>query len=376
MVTEQPGAVIKHYREQMKYIDPTDGKEKHWTQKDLATRLGLAEITITLMETQNKGLDSLERRRAIATLLKIPFELLGLASLEKITIKQTKVNDELIELYKDALDIYKDKFIDRSIRGSIRTIETWIDRIGESIQSANSIQKPNLLNILWDFHILAARTYGYDLCNWIKTHEQLNKAREIAEILDNANLRCTGLYYSGNFYVKQDKPLLAIVEFDASIAQAKKADPQIIGNIYGYASLAYATGARDLSSITYAQKLLEDSGKYIDGNGYQECVHLKHCAKALIALKRYSKALDFISDAEDKCEDDRLGEYLNILRAECYIEKKKPEYDIATSMLNSVVQSTKEQSHIDHIIRLHHKLEASSYGNAPDVADLGISLKK
>ncbi len=61
-----PGKVLKYYRERIKYIDPESGKEKHWTQADLAKRVGVTEIMVTLMETKNQGLASIERRRVLA----------------------------------------------------------------------------------------------------------------------------------------------------------------------------------------------------------------------------------------------------------------------------------------------------------------------
>lgn len=43
-----PGKVIKYYREQMIYIG-RDGREKHWTQADLAKLLGLKETMVPLL---------------------------------------------------------------------------------------------------------------------------------------------------------------------------------------------------------------------------------------------------------------------------------------------------------------------------------------
>src|SRR5436309_14226228 len=77
----QPGAVIPHFREQMKYIDPEDRKEKCWRQIDLAERLGVSEVTVRLMETKNNSLDSIERRRLLADILRIPPIFLGIGSL-------------------------------------------------------------------------------------------------------------------------------------------------------------------------------------------------------------------------------------------------------------------------------------------------------
>ena len=67
----QPGRIVRIFRERMTYID-TNGVEKHWTQKDLAERLDISEVSVRTMELKNTGLDSIERRRTLTTLLKIP----------------------------------------------------------------------------------------------------------------------------------------------------------------------------------------------------------------------------------------------------------------------------------------------------------------
>ena len=64
-----PGPVVRYYREQMRYTDK-DGQIRRWTQADLATRLQISELMVRLMETKNKGLDSIERRKTLATILK------------------------------------------------------------------------------------------------------------------------------------------------------------------------------------------------------------------------------------------------------------------------------------------------------------------
>ena len=70
--------------------------------------------------------------------------------------------------------------------------------------------------------------------------------------------------------------------------------------------------------------------------------------------------------------------YSDILRARCYIELKKPEYELAVSLMSAVIDDSRElriQRHIDHIDTLYSKLVQSVYGNSPDVVDLGVKLK-
>jgi transcriptional regulator with XRE-family HTH domain len=53
----------------MVYIDPDDGKQKSWTQADLARRLGVSEVTVRIMENNGAGLDSIAKRRLLASVL-------------------------------------------------------------------------------------------------------------------------------------------------------------------------------------------------------------------------------------------------------------------------------------------------------------------
>src|SRR5258707_4136886 len=119
-----PGKVVKYYREQMTYIG-ADGKGRHWTQADLGQRLGLKDIMVNLMENKNQGLDSIERRRTLATILNIPPVLLGLGALdliveiatgqdvttqEKAGAKRSKVGKDNIKLYQDTFRVYNTLF--------------------------------------------------------------------------------------------------------------------------------------------------------------------------------------------------------------------------------------------------------------------------
>src|SRR5260370_1429587 len=110
---KQPGTVVKYFRERMKYPDQ-NGNEIHWTQSELGQRLALSTVQVGNMENHNQGLDSIERREALITILKIPPVLLGLGTLDQLvemttgqnatakqTTKRAKVGKDTIQLYRD-----------------------------------------------------------------------------------------------------------------------------------------------------------------------------------------------------------------------------------------------------------------------------------
>lgn len=91
-------------------------------------RLHSLRVTLELMETKHKGLDSIERRRTLSTILKIPPVLLGLGSLDQIVevmtgqgnpqkpdeIKRTNITKLDIEKYQKAFSIYNALFVVRA----------------------------------------------------------------------------------------------------------------------------------------------------------------------------------------------------------------------------------------------------------------------
>lgn len=91
------------------------------------------------------------------------------------------------------------------------------------------------------------------------------------------------------------------------------------------------------------------------------------------------KALELLDDASRYISPQRYLVFLDILRAKCYIEKKKPEYEKAIYRLMDAIAICKElrvSHNIAQIYKLYTKLAASSYGNAPDVVELEHGIRE
>jgi transcriptional regulator with XRE-family HTH domain len=394
-----PGRLIKQYREKLTYPDQQMGKLRHWTQADLAKRLGVSEITVRQMENTNKGLDSIERRRILADILKIPPALLGLATLPDIlgtltdnqtptntgphTLNQSGIGKETINLYQEAFQVYHERYESGSLQSALPDIERWIERIGYDANLVHTPQKTALLRTLWDFHILSTRTYCYDLSSWIKASDHVNRASEIALTLNNPDLQIGSIYYSGALHFAQQKYALAKIDLDSALSNMKDAHPQTQSAVLTSTALATALLYKDAMSITYAQKLLDKAEGYVtmsDKRGsvtFGKIRYLVDRADALICLGRPFKALEYLDDAESLTDNSQRRElaFLNLLRAECYIKKKRPEYDQAVLLLKDVFEEDECEFHLDYVERLYKVLAQSSYGNSPDVADLGMMLR-
>jgi transcriptional regulator with XRE-family HTH domain len=86
----EPGQIIRCYRKMREKTDPLR------TQVGLARALGITERAVRQMEKQNKGLDSISRRRVLTHLLKIPPVALGIVTLEDFLIQQQMAPGTLI----------------------------------------------------------------------------------------------------------------------------------------------------------------------------------------------------------------------------------------------------------------------------------------
>ncbi len=401
-----PGTIVRYFRERMKYVDP-DGKSRSWTQADLAKRLGVSEVTVRIMENNNVGLDSIAKRRLLASILKIPPVLLGLSSVADLadflrnheagailsapTIVKGGgyLEKETINLYQGAFTVYAEMHATSTAQESIFDIEHWINRINTDIPRANDNQRKRLQLTLWNFHALSAKIYSDDLRNWNPAFDHLNTAIELANLLESDDLRAASLYRSGQIRFGQRNLFLAKTDLDVALQFAKKARPQIKGAVYSAAGLAHALVDSDEAGRLYAQSLLDRAGEIANSptSSTDESVirfgkgkYLAERADALIVLGRPGKALEVLDDAEDGTDSSerRRLSYINILRAEANIRLKKPELDSATTLLQSAFATStlvKSEYNIGYIQRLYGELITSPYGNSTKVADLGISLR-
>lgn len=394
-----PGKVVKYYRERMMYTD-RDGKQKHWTQADLAERLGLKEIMVNLMENKNQGLDSIERRRTLSTLLRIPPALLGLGSLELIVdaaigqnelppknlkAKNLKIGKDTIKLYQKTFGIYKDLYAEGLSYASIQDIEKWTKRIERDAKLVSTEDKNTLLRVLWNYEILCSKMYGSDLQNWSKVFEHIDNAREIAMALNDRDLQAASLCHAGILHFRQGRIGLAKMDIDGALFYSKGALPQTKGIIYSK-SACFGADTASTSEITLAQNTFDTAENYIDAKSEIKNIsfgrddYLLDRAYALLAFGRSARALELIDDAERYIDPSkkRFLIFLDILRARCYIKLKKPEYEQVVALLEGAIVESQEirvARNIDHIEKLYRKLLESSYGKAPEVADLGLMLR-
>jgi len=392
-----PGKVVKYYREQMTYVD-REGREKHWTQADLARVLGLQETMVNLMEKHDKGLDSIERRRTLSTILRIPPVLLGLGSLDQIveivTGQEQNANKPIrtnitiydIKKYQDTFKVYDFLFAEGLTYRNMAAIEHAIKRIRTDLACTSIESRRDLLKVLYDFELLCAKIYGSDFTNWRKTFEHIDNAVEIATLLDDRDLQAVSLYYSSEYHYRQGKLGLARVNIDGALLYSKGALPQTRAAIYAQDAMLRISDTSS-SQILISEKMYEGSERLsvikTDNKSlkFGKGSFFIYRAYALIEMNRPVKALEYLDDAERSINPSkkRLLLYLETERARCYIQKKKPEYEQATIVLKRAIATSRNiyvGQNIRRIEKLYLKLKGSSYGNSPDIVELGQEIQE
>lgn len=401
-----PGKVIRYYRRQMKYLDPVSGKEKYWTQADLAKRLGLKEIMVTLMETQNKGLDSIERRRTLATLLHIPPALLGLASLDQlmqtmansqletmvapIVLRKADENDNRLDLYKNAFNLYNSVQSTSTAQHSVGDMERMISTIEKDIRE-NTPRRNELLYMLWEFHRLVVKVQSHDICDWNRVSRHLNEELRIARELNDINLQVLTLNQSSEVHMFRQNIDLARIDIDAALIQARHASPMICSLVFANAARTRARSARDLSDKMSVNKFLDQAHsaaqrasisdeRYIPA--YVETVKCLFTQfDAYIAIGKIARAMEILDEIEAGIPPGNIRRVasLNLSRANCYTALKNPEYETALAFLQDTFQvyrDVKTVHGMEVLEKAYRSIASSPYGNAPEVVDLGIALRE
>ena len=177
------------------------------------------------------------------------------------------------------------------------------------------------------------------------------------------------------------------MDIDGAALYARGAALQTRGIIASKSACIYVDSDTSTSGIVLAQNMIDSAEKYIDA---KDDVHAMSFGKddfyldksyVLNVLHRYGKALECLDDAERYVQSagKRHTIFLDIKRAQFYIEQKKPEYEQAVWMLLNAVETSKEirvSRNIEQVKKLYDKLADSSYQNSPDVIELRLALRR
>jgi len=267
----------------------------------------------------------------------------------------------------------------------------WIKDLHKDIPLVtNKSEKKQLLYLLWEFHRLATKIYTDEFCNWNKAEYHLNKQLEIAkELYDNVLLVAT-LDHSCTVYILQEKFQLARLSIDAAISSIKNIPATIQALIFADGATAYALNTSSWGDEKAAMYYLEQSQEVLKQKDGKEAIYIPSridttkClfsqVDAFKALGKNSSAIVTLDEIQSKMHETRARRVatLNLTRAQCYIDVKKPQYEQAILALTSafnMYRSTGSIRNIDKMSKMHQKIAQSSYGNSPEVVDLGMQLR-
>ncbi len=397
------GSIIKYHR---KALQKSDGKT--WTQADCAEALEMTEKAVRAMENDNVGMDSLSRRRLLATMFRIPPALLGLASLEELlkhsfsdekrnigAIIQTSgetLNTSEVDWqeYRAALNGYWQLHHTRTAEDTLREILVRINHVHQALPYLSGEQERGANALLCQYHI-AAGSIMDPIASFNEAIAHLNLAVQVAKKLENKELYAAALYRRGGIFFDNERYLHAVNDYDLAREYQASLSVPLREALVLKAGYAHAKIARDETERNAAIALLDSAGNVIRRSDPALMSDDRHFLKlnieryyldkgaALIAIGRPSAALDELAlvAAQEQSNLPRRYAYSNLLHSQAYADKGF--FPIATSTAIDaldIMQEIHSSVNIVRIRKLYEQLKTSSYGNNPEVARLGWKLKR
>jgi transcriptional regulator with XRE-family HTH domain len=369
------GYVVKHYR-----------RAKRWTQAQLATALGVEELSVRSMENRGSGLDSLARRRALRFLLGIPPVLLGLddthaqaatssllrsvsvslPSLEDVRRAQQRLwdgyytshgQDDLSQLMR-SLPSLKDHLSD--LPAAERS--SYLEQLSLFYQGAGNIVLASADTPL----VLAYQNMGVKLARFSGNSELLSTA---------LGRRAAALYELG----EQD---LA----ERSIREALHVAP-VHEEVFRYpvASRVLSVSALDEHDRTEIYRMLDQLRPNERFNtGLDSNIILVCKAQCLVNMSRNApnssemlrESVRMLEQAERSAPDTpRRHLLINLFQAMAHLGLR--QYDLAAFFAIEAFQlmrQVKSVLYLPQFIDIYQTLQKSSFAGSPQVARLGLLL--
>lgn len=394
----RPGKVVKYYRS-LKRND----KGKPWTQKDLASVLGISEQAVRDLENRDAGMNSYDRRRFLADLFNIPYVLLGIVSLEEIlkqqeahqqkTDTQTLItatetntrNKPLIDVreYQTTLLSYWESNHTYTAHGAMNDILERINTLYQALSHIQGKQGTQIIELLCDHHQFIANILR-DQQYYNEALDHLNKAFRLAQKINQKELLALILHRRGITLQEQGNIAAALDDY----ATARTFEPYIPlplkGAILLEAGHVQAKAARSETDKLDALKTIDQGGRITRLAPFEDDRHFLrlnedryHLTKgsALIVLQWNKEAITELSLVKSPATQKRRQAYNDILQAQAYANRGM--FPLATSMAEAalvVAKGINSRINIARIAMIHAQFKDSPYGNNPDVARLGYLL--
>ncbi len=389
----RPGQVVKYYRERK-----MDDKGKAWTQKNLAKTLGLTPNGVGDIENRDVGMDDFDRRQFLCKLFGIPPILLGIVTLDEITLlleKQRKANNTgvistpTVTSRKHAIDVkeYQKQLarlfathVSTAVQSAISTALVSVDELYHELPHTSQ-EQPQIQSLLCDYHQFISILLC-EHCNYDGAIEHLNKASRFAEFGDEQ--KALVFQERGLTLWKANRLDEALCDFGRAWQLEKKLPNNLRGLFLLESGRARAQNAETKQERAEVLRSIDLVGSIIRANRQEEDPHLTqldldcyHLYKGavLITIGWNKEAAEELQLIKGFSQYPLRQVYCDILQAQAYTNRGM--YEHAAGLVEFALETALEVNSEVNIVRirkLFQQLQQSPYKNSPDVARIDYLL--
>jgi transcriptional regulator with XRE-family HTH domain len=361
------------------------------TQEQLGEKLGVERLQVSLMENHNQVPQSLERRRTIAKVLKIPPILLGVGVIGSYLVpleeahSYTVVTPHNVQEANDYLNTAWDACTFIGYSGILPNVRRWKARIEE-----DAVQRGRNLELLHRYeHFLLV--VGRERTNYNGTNPI--GLIKVAEQIDDPNARGISLYQRGKLYFQQHKYEDALRDIREALSEVENAGPQVKGLALvgsGPVLAHYATDKADvrevLSLLDKAEKCIEPAKGYPDPfrTRFDESWYYVLRASSMISLLRLEPTLigevfASLGTAQEKTDLKYMRRRANI--EVFYSEAAFHSGDYASAVSTALealelARSVDSEWSIERLQNLYSKLAQTKTKDSAELRKLRVALLK
>lgn len=376
-----PGAVIRYFRQ-----------SKGWHQQDLAKALSVSEVTVRHMENNNRNLDALTRRKALAFVLSIPASAqvwLGLDPLHAFPFAVPTLLAEgspslsLGNIHTVQAKLWTAYYAGDGRKAGIAQAKSLLDQVGTALPLVGEAERPQWLSaqsLLLQWLVNATRETSDSRATLARAKKALEIASQsgLPDVITTALLRQTETAY----VLGRDDLALAYAH---ALVTTPGRDVVIHATRAIAAARVLAKAASDQDDRSQVMHLLEQAVSF-GGNEYG-----LHYDVATYTLRHAETLLNLVQQASDqkplllqaRALLESIAGPLSPLRlvgvrvAQAQVALGLGDYEQAAIHANEALAVGNElflAIHLPTIQKVYRTLCQTSYANEPLTAKLGLAL--
>ena len=381
------GQVIAHYGK-MQGLKTVEMAQR---LSELGWEIGTRRMEQLLKNTNANEPDQFSRRRLLARAFAIPPILIGLAAMgtEDYSVSQhsetfINVDPGLLSRYQSTLSSYWDAFYSSAITKHIPSLMQWHSHLKE-LADHESQYKHEVYILLCRFDQLigvAAR----DKRDIPTAKFYFDEAVELADQLENAELRAASLFRRAKLFTQIKNVDAAIQDLKTAIPHANRSRPNLRGYIYQMTATTISLLPPTKETAYQFHRYIEEAGKILRNGGIEQddsfvrltpAGYHQDRARGYLKLGDIESALEAITMAEKMHQPNmvRWHEVLTLLRAEAYAQSGEIEWACHQAeeafKLTEATQSALQRRELQ---TFHSKLERT-HPHRPEVKRLGALVR-